>query len=97
MLGNNRLWGYDKQDCRLTVVPEQAAAVKLIFELYATGEYGLRRLSEELTRRGYTLSLIHILDGIWWSFVAAEILTVLIGYVVYRKASLPLLQHRAAG
>ncbi len=54
VLGNNRLWGYDKQDCRLTVVPEQAAAVKLIFELYATGEYGLRRLSEELTRRGYT-------------------------------------------
>ena len=26
----------------------------MIFELYATGEYGLRKLSRELTRRGYT-------------------------------------------
>lgn len=54
VLGNNRLWGYDKKDCKLTVIPEQAEAVKLIFELYATGEYGLRKLSRELTRRGYT-------------------------------------------
>lgn len=54
VLGNNRLWGYDKKDCKLTIVPEQAEAVKLIFELYATGEYGLRKLSQELTRCGYT-------------------------------------------
>lgn len=54
VLGNNRLWGYDKKDCKLTIIPEQAEAVKLIFELYATGEYGLRKLSRELTKRGYT-------------------------------------------
>lgn len=54
VLGNNRLWGYDKKDCKLTIVPEQAEAVKQIFELYATGQYGLRSLSQELTRRGYT-------------------------------------------
>ena len=54
VLGNNRLWGYDKKDCKLTIIPEQAEAVRLIFELYATGDYGLRKLSQELTRRGYT-------------------------------------------
>ena len=54
VLGNNRLWGYDKKDCKLTIVPEQAEVVRLIFELYATGEYGIRRLSQELTKRGYT-------------------------------------------
>ena len=56
VLGNNRLWGYDKKDCRLTILPEQAQVVRLIFELYATGQYGLRSLSQELTRRGYTSS-----------------------------------------
>ena len=54
VLGNNRLWGYDKKDCKLTIVPEQAEVVKQIFDLYATGQYGLRSLSQELTRRGYT-------------------------------------------
>lgn len=54
VLGNNRLWGYDKKDCKLTIIPEQAETVRLIFELYATGEYGVRKLSRELTSRGYT-------------------------------------------
>ena len=43
-----------RKDCKLTIIPEQAEAVKLIFQLYATGNYGLRKLSQELTRRGYT-------------------------------------------
>ncbi len=38
VLGNDRLWGYDKRDCKLTVNPEQARAVQLIFALYATGK-----------------------------------------------------------
>lgn len=54
VLGNNRLWGYDKKDCKLTIIPEQAEAVRLIFELYATGEYGIRKIAQELTRRGHT-------------------------------------------
>ena len=56
VLGNDRLWGYDKKDCRLSIVPEEAEIVRLIFELYASGNYGLRRLSHELTVRGYTSS-----------------------------------------
>ena len=54
VLGNNRLWGYDKKDCKLTIIPEQAEAVKLVFELYATGNYGIRKIAQELTRRGHT-------------------------------------------
>ena len=54
VLGNNRLWGYDKKDCKLTIIPEQAEAVRLIFELYATGKYGIRKISQELTRQGHT-------------------------------------------
>ena len=59
VLGNSRLWGYDKKDCRLTIVPEEAEIVRLLFTLYATGEYGLRTLSQELTRRGYTSAQGH--------------------------------------
>jgi site-specific DNA recombinase len=57
VLGNDQLWGYDKKDCKLTILPEQAEAVRIIFELYATGDYGLRKLSLELTQRGYTSKL----------------------------------------
>lgn len=57
VLGNDQLWGYDKKDCKLSIIPEQAEAVKLIFELYATGDYGLRKLSLVLTERGYTSKL----------------------------------------
>ena len=54
VLGNDRLWGYDKKDCKLTVNPEQARVVRLIFQLYATGNYGIRALARELTAQGYT-------------------------------------------
>lgn len=33
VLGNNRLWGYDKKDCRLTVLPEQAETVPADFPI----------------------------------------------------------------
>lgn len=54
VLGNNRLWGYDKKDCKLSINPQQAEAVRLIFERYATGQYGIRKIAQELTRQGYT-------------------------------------------
>lgn len=71
VLGNNRMWGYDKKDCQLTIIPEQAEAVKLIFELYATGEYGVRKLAQELTRRGHT----SLLGNTFNSVTIANILT----------------------
>lgn len=53
VLGNDRLWGYDKKDCVLTINEEEAPAVRLIFDLYANRGLGVRRISRELTDLGY--------------------------------------------
>ncbi|MBR4022131.1 MAG: recombinase family protein, partial [Ruminococcus sp.] len=44
VLGNNRIFGYDKVDCRLVINKQEAEMVRMIFELYATGDYSTRRL-----------------------------------------------------
>ena len=38
VLGNSRIFGYTKYDGRLVIDEEQAAMVRRLFELYATGE-----------------------------------------------------------
>lgn len=53
VLGNDCIWGYEKKDCKLSIQEEQAQAVRMIFTLYATGRYGVRRLARELTENGY--------------------------------------------
>ncbi len=53
VLGNGRIWGYDKKDGKLTVNEKQAEVVRLIFELYATQNMGMRAISLELARRGH--------------------------------------------
>ena len=53
VLGNNRIFGYDKQDCKLTINEKEAEMVKLIFELYGTGDYSARAIEKELKNRGY--------------------------------------------
>jgi hypothetical protein len=53
VLGNSRIWGYDKENGKLTVNEEQAGVVRLIFELYATQNMGMRAISLELARRGH--------------------------------------------
>lgn len=54
VLGNDKIWGYDKKDCKLTVNEEEAEAVRLIFDLYANQGLGIRRLSQKLFDMGYT-------------------------------------------
>lgn len=54
VLGNDTLWGYEKQNCKLTIHPEEAQIVRLIFDLYANQGLGLRRLSQHLYGLGYT-------------------------------------------
>lgn len=54
VLGNDKLWGYDKKDCRLTVNEKEAEAVRLIFDLYANRGFGIRRLSQALFQEGFT-------------------------------------------
>ena len=52
-VGGGELFGYDKKDCSLTINEKEAEAVKLIFNLYSTGEYGFRKIGEILANKGY--------------------------------------------
>ena len=54
VLGNDRLWGYDKKDCVLTVNEEEARVVRRIFDLYANQQMGIRRISQTLFDEGFT-------------------------------------------
>lgn len=54
VLGNDKLWGYDKKDCKLTINEEESMVVRRIFELYANEELGIRRVSQALYAEGFT-------------------------------------------
>ena len=54
VLGNDKLWGYDKKDCVLTVNEEEAQVVRRIFDLYANQQMGVRRISQTLYDEGFT-------------------------------------------
>ena len=54
VLGNDKLYGYDKKDCVLTINEEEAKIVRIIFDLYANHRYGTRKISQELLKMGYT-------------------------------------------
>lgn len=54
VLGNDRLWGYDKKDCVLTINEGEAQIVRRIFDLYANQQFGIRRISQILYDEGHT-------------------------------------------
>ena len=54
VLGNDKLWGYDKKDCVLTINEEEAQVVRRIFDLYANQQVGIRRISQMLYDEGFT-------------------------------------------
>ena len=54
VLGNDKLYGYDKKDCVLTINEEEAKIVRIVFELYANHRYGTRKISQKLFEMGYT-------------------------------------------
>lgn len=54
VLGNDKLWGYDKKDCVLTINETEAQVVRRIFELYANQQMGIRRISQTLLDEGFT-------------------------------------------
>lgn len=56
VLGNDRLYGYNKKACKLTINEKQAEVVRLIFDLYANQKLGLRKISQILFERGITSS-----------------------------------------
>ena len=53
VMGNSRIFGYDKQDCRLVINEAEAEMVRLIFELYSTGNYSSRKIEKILWEKGY--------------------------------------------
>ena len=53
VMGNSRIFGYDKRDCRLVINEAEAEMVRMIFELYATGDYSTRKIERLLWEKGY--------------------------------------------
>ena len=53
VLGNSRIFGYDLVGTKLVINEHEAEMVQLIFETYATGEYGLRYIEDLLWDKGY--------------------------------------------
>lgn len=53
VLGNNRIWGYQKENGRLVIDEKEAEVVRLIFELYANRRMGIRTISTYLADHGY--------------------------------------------
>ena len=54
VLGNSRIWGYEKADGTLRVVEREAELVRRIFTYYADERMGLRAAAERLAREGFT-------------------------------------------
>lgn len=52
VLGNNAIWGYEKNNCKLQLNEEEAKIVKRIYEIYATGNVGIRKIGRELAKEG---------------------------------------------
>lgn len=53
VLGSSNITGYKKDNCKLVIVEEEAKLIRRIFEIYATGEYGLLKLARKLYEEGY--------------------------------------------
>lgn len=53
VMGNNRIFGYDKKDCKLVINESEAEMVRFIFETYSTGDYSTRKIEEMIYEKGY--------------------------------------------
>jgi len=52
VLGQNNMYGYHKEDGKLTVVEEEAEVIRRIFHMYNEGRMGVRRIARELEKMG---------------------------------------------
>ena len=52
-VGGGGIYGYIKKDCKLTINEKEAPAIRMLFSLYSSGEYGLRKIGEMLAEKGY--------------------------------------------
>lgn len=53
VLGNSRIFGYQKDGKRLVIDESQAPMVRDLFRLYATGEYSMKQLEKFFYEQGY--------------------------------------------
>jgi len=53
VLGNSRIFGYQKEDKRLVIDEKQAVMVRELFELYAADEYSMKQIETIFWNRGY--------------------------------------------
>lgn len=53
VLGNDRIYGYQKVGGHLFIDEREAEMVRLLFSMYETGAYGIREVADELYHRGY--------------------------------------------
>ena len=53
VLGNSRIFGYDKKDKKLVINEEEAKMVRELFELYSTDEYSMKQIENLFWERGY--------------------------------------------
>jgi len=53
VMGNSRIYGYDKADGKLVINEKEAEMVRLVFELYATGDYSTPKIEKILNEKGY--------------------------------------------
>ena len=53
VLGNDRIWGYEKKDGRLSIKEDEAEIVRKIFHLYANERMGIRTIAAYLSSQGY--------------------------------------------
>ena len=53
VLGNNRIFGYQKDKGRLVIDEDEAPMVRELFELYATGEYSMKQIETLFWEKGY--------------------------------------------
>ena len=53
VLGNSRIFGYQKDGGKLAVDEAQAPMVRELFQLYATGEYSMKQIETIFWEKGY--------------------------------------------
>ena len=53
VLGNSRIFGYQKDNRRLIIDEDEAPMVRELFELYATDKYSMKQIEEIFWNKGY--------------------------------------------
>ena len=52
VLGNDCIWGYKKNNCKLIIVEEEAEIIRKIFDMYVNEHLGMRTISNKLFEIG---------------------------------------------